>query len=192
MNATDPHIFGPSDLAEHTGVSVDMQRDWRRRDVLPSEDMPGFCIRQSNGRWRFTIMGLYWVHSIARFSENGFDLVSGSTFTSEVIEASKAYWEHQMNGGQGVPPGFKRYLAIFPAEPDEEPIRVRNWTVREWKHDLISSLGDLASSSPVFVHIIDIISFADTWRKNLKLTEDQASRYAKLIDASSDEGRADG
>lgn len=192
MSKPDPHIFDPSDLAKHAGVPVDMQRDWRRRGILPSEDLPGFCIRQSNGRWRFTFEGLRWVYSIARFAENGFDLVSATKFSSELIAASREYINYRNGGGQSIPEGFRRYLSIFPAQPNEKPLHFGTTTLRKWSNKIVRDLDELCPDRPEFLHVVDIVSFTDTWAKNLELPNEKIEKLQELIACEGAGGGADG
>ncbi|MEE9271713.1 MAG: hypothetical protein V3U57_00320 [Robiginitomaculum sp.] len=55
------NTFTPSELAEITGLSTTMQRDWRRRGILATSD----------GHAKFDIYDLTEVYFMARMSESG-------------------------------------------------------------------------------------------------------------------------
>lgn len=54
-------LFAPRDAARITGVSEDLQRDWRRHGYLP----------RAEGRARFDLMGLAGMHFMQGMAERG-------------------------------------------------------------------------------------------------------------------------
>lgn len=60
--------FTPSEAANITGVSTDLQRDWRRRKVLPENE---------GGKWtRFSLSDIVQMSVLKAFSDSGFSVSS--------------------------------------------------------------------------------------------------------------------
>ncbi|WP_324133673.1 MerR family transcriptional regulator [Bosea sp. (in: a-proteobacteria)] len=85
MALTVTHIareFSPSEAAAITGVSVDQQRDWRRRDLLPAN---------VKGKWtRFTLNQIIEMSVMKTFSDAGFAVSSVTTCACMAVLPSLA------------------------------------------------------------------------------------------------------
>lgn len=74
--------FSPAEAAAITGVSVDQQRDWRRRGILPEN---------KEGKWtRFDLKHIIEMSVMKAFSEAGFSVSYVAQFASMAILPSLA------------------------------------------------------------------------------------------------------
>lgn len=66
MTTYDPKLplFTPAEAAQITGVTTDSQRDWRRRDILPTQE----------GEARYNVFDLAKLTTIHLFSNAGYGL----------------------------------------------------------------------------------------------------------------------
>lgn len=80
MSVTMRHVdreFSPSEAAAITGVSVDLQRDWRRRGLLPEN---------KQGKWtRFDLKHIIEMFVMKVFSDAGFSVSSVAEIASLAI-----------------------------------------------------------------------------------------------------------
>lgn len=126
--------FSPSEAAAITGVSLDLQRDWRRRGFLPEN---------KQGKWtRFSLSDIIQMSTMKTFTDAGFSVSYVSSFSSmsvlptlEVIyeipgavvfegdEVSDSIKEltirHSVSGARG------RYLVMIKSPRKEEPTIAR-------------------------------------------------------------------
>lgn len=160
---TDEYLFGPSDIAQFAGIEQNVQRDWRRRGILPSEDVPGVCVRNTSGRWRFTFDGIHIAYTIRRFAEIGFELIDAHNIAYEVVIASKVYLLHQNEGEIGIPNDFRRYLLIYPENSSENPSSFGKNVLRKWQFERVFDLNEGRTDRPDFLHIIDLIALSNKW-----------------------------
>lgn len=69
--------FSPSEAAIITGVSVDLQRDWRRRELLPENE---------GGKWtRFSLDHIIMMSVMKVFTDAGFSVSYVAKFASMAI-----------------------------------------------------------------------------------------------------------
>ncbi|MEC3861184.1 hypothetical protein VK792_07805 [Mesobacterium sp. TK19101] len=94
-----------------------MQRDWRRRGILPNQSVRGICKRSSKGRWTFTFEGYKLLWLINRLAKFGFDLYDATLLAGILIDdMHKAMGRDIGRFEQG--DGYCRYSLIFPKDKE--------------------------------------------------------------------------
>ena len=125
MSADEPYFLTPSDLADLAGIPETVQRDWRRRGILPNESVAGICKKSSNGRWSFTLGGYKFLWLINRLAKSGFDLYDATTLSGVLADDMNAFMRHN-NSGTPVADTYCRYFFVSPSE--EKSFRPKsNW-----------------------------------------------------------------
>lgn len=69
--------FSPSEVAAITGVSVSLQRDWRRREILPE--------RKSDGWSRFSLEDVALIYALGFFTAAGFYVKDAKPWASMAV-----------------------------------------------------------------------------------------------------------
>lgn len=69
--------FTPAEAAEITGVSTALQRDWRRRGILPKREVEGWS--------KYSVTGLVQLHVLGFFSDAGVSVKQTRDITSAAV-----------------------------------------------------------------------------------------------------------
>jgi hypothetical protein len=69
--------FSPREAEEVTGVSVTLQRDWRRRNLLPEQKSKGWA--------RFSVSDIIEMIVMKSFSDSGFSVQSAREFSRNIV-----------------------------------------------------------------------------------------------------------
>jgi hypothetical protein len=69
----------PAKLAEVTGVSADMQRDWRRREYISN-----LGTQSENGRWLYDWYDAFTIYLMRQMYQGGCELSRAQTFAATV------------------------------------------------------------------------------------------------------------
>lgn len=73
----DTREFTPAEVAAITGVSVSLQRDWRRREILPE--------RKKEGWTRFTLTDVIEIRVLKFFADAGFSVKDVREYSSMAV-----------------------------------------------------------------------------------------------------------
>ena len=154
----EPYIFTPSDLAELAGISGTVQRDWRRRGILPSKSVPGICKRSAKGRWTFTFEGYQRLWILNRLAKFGFDLCDATHLAGVLVDDMHKFMQRD-TGGSEDGDVYCRYTLIFPSEQG----RFRPRSKFHRTNDPLQDMGD----APAVFTTVDVEELSYEFARSL-------------------------
>lgn len=158
MKTPEPYTFTPADLAELAGISATVQRDWRRRGILPSKSVPGICKRSTKGRWTYTFAGYKILWLINHLAKRGFDLYDSTRLAGVVVEDMQKAMSRDI-GNYDDCDGYCRYILIYPT--DKETFRPQSSTHRT--NDPVNDTGE----APAIYTTVDVEKLAFEFARSL-------------------------
>lgn len=109
---SDPHL-SPAKLAGITGVSADMQRDWRRRGYISN-----LGTQSENGRWLYDWYDAWVLYLMRQMYEGGCELSRAQSFATTVGQDVMLFAVEAQYPGKAFPQ--HRYY-LFQQDPRGRP-----------------------------------------------------------------------
>lgn len=141
---SEPEL-SPAEFARVTGVSPDMQRDWRRRGYIDD-----IGTMQKNGRWKYDWSDAFLIFIARKIVANGFELTLSlriaNTIAPFVLFQAQHQWGIYSTDGRN-----KRFFRVF-KDPAKEVEGYDDWTAKTTMY--LDDGSGVAASILVDAHMI--------------------------------------
>lgn len=137
----------PSEISALTGVSPDVQRDWRRHG-----HMGAIGSQNVKGRWVYDYEDAYWLYVMRRLSLGGIDLSLTFTFTTSILGFVSVWADAMIDEKR---PNAGRYAMIrYHADRDHGP------KANAYSMKIVQQISDDMSADDELFTVIDLKAIA--------------------------------